>query len=131
MPNGGDLVDVTVTGFDDLVAFLDTIPMQLTKATSDGMYRWGRAVMLTSRQRYVPVRKGDLIRSGRVNGPFQRGDSTVRLELDYTEPYAFDQHQNKYYKHPNGGQAHYLTQAVEDHQDELKQMVLDEFRKIH
>jgi hypothetical protein len=119
-------VTTQITGFETLVAFIDSLPQKVTKATAEGMSRWGRRVMLTSRQKYVPVLKGDLIQSGRVNGPYTGPDGSTRMELNYTEDYALDQHENLAYKHPRGGQAKYLEQAVEDHKQELLQIVKEE-----
>jgi hypothetical protein len=125
---GKKLINVEVTGWDSLITFIDTIPLQMTRATSEAMHRWGRLVMLTSRQKYVPVLTGRLIQSGRVSGPHVEGDGHIRMELDYLAPYALDQHENLNYKHPRGGQAKYLEQAVVDRKQELLQIVKDELQ---
>jgi hypothetical protein len=128
--NSHNLIDVQITGFETLIAFIDTIPRAITKANAEGLQRWGRRVMLTSRQRYVPVLSGDLARSGRVNGPFIGPEGDVRLELNYTQDYALDQESNENYRHPRGGQAHFLEQAVDDHKHELLAEVKAELGQI-
>lgn len=125
----GKTVDVEITGWNALIAFIDTIPVQMTAATREAMRTWGYRVMATSRHKYVPVLTGELIQSGRVSGPHVQPDGTIRMELDYLAPYALEQHETLWYKHPRGGQAKFLEQAVYDHRNELLQIVKEELSR--
>jgi hypothetical protein len=63
----------------------------------------------------VPKEWGDLMRSGRVTGPFSKGPSaSVNLTFGgVAAPYALRQHEELTWNHPRGGEARYLVRAAD------------------
>lgn len=80
---------------------------RLGAARASALRETGRFILDRSRQR-APRQTGALIASARSE---VAGD-TVRVI--YGAPYARMQHENLRYRHPNGGQARYLSSALED-----------------
>lgn len=79
----------------------------IEQAAQDGLKEAARQALTDARAR-APKDTGKLRRSGRV--VVDDVGATVR----FTAPHAYLQHENLDYRHPDGGEAKYLENAVFD-----------------
>ncbi|WP_375490226.1 hypothetical protein [uncultured Jatrophihabitans sp.] len=86
----------------------------LLAAAAAGAVKTGADLILDASQPLVPVDTGELKASGKVEmtGPHQ-----ARISYDATAPdgypYGVRQHEDLQLQHPNGGQAHFLSQPMD------------------
>ena len=76
----------------------------LNRKAATGLRLQGDAVMANSKASYVPVKTGELKRSGQVDGPNRYGNEWV-VSLTYGNAdvtYAAEQHETPWYQHPVG-----------------------------
>lgn len=81
--------------------------------------------------RRIPRDSGELAQSRKVDV------DAGRLVVDITyggrgglpQAYAIRQHEDLDLQHPRGGQAKYLEQALEEHKDDVFQMIADDIRR--
>jgi hypothetical protein len=116
-----DKMYVDINGFEQLVGIMRSMPTRLGGATTRATQAWCYRVLTTANSKYTPIKSGDLAASGRVEVLDANTSGTGRSEvaIKFTKDYALDQHENEQYKHPNGGEAHYLLKAVNEHKGEL------------
>lgn len=105
-------IRVKITGDQTIVQALREAGARWERALGVGLYQSGVA-MMTASKALVPVDSGTLKASGYVTLPSFTGD-VLDVELGYGGPayYAVLQHENLFFKHPNGGQAKYLEEPV-------------------
>lgn len=75
------------------------------KAAAGALYIEGEKIMAESKDRYVPVKHGNLMASGHVALPKQTDKEVWRIDLGYGGPsvdYAIVQHENMKYRHKRG-----------------------------
>lgn len=78
--------------------------------------------LLDDSNRYAPKDTGELVDSGSIT--VDDLTATVR----YTARHAVPQHEKTEYRHPRGGQAKFLQQAMDDAQSKLLGIVGEEVR---
>jgi hypothetical protein len=88
----------------------------------DALDEWADRVLEESKK-LVPVKTGELQKSGEVIKTAIIGNMTPSVEIAYTADYALTIHEDLTLEHPNGGQAKYLEQPMLEHQDEIVQAV--------
>lgn len=94
-------------------------------AVEAGLYMAANNIMARSK-RLVPVDLGALKGSGYVTLP-QRSPSKTLVEMGYggtAKDYAVPQHERLDFKHPDGGQAKYLSTAVDEKESTLASDIL-------
>lgn len=98
---------------DGITADLQRRMRLMPGAAAAGLYTLGNAVM-TSAKRRTPVDTGVLRGSGYVMAPVTSGGQTT-CKLGFggaAKAYALVQHERLDFKHPNGGEAKYLENAI-------------------
>lgn len=124
MARGGDSIagkfTAKVTGLKTTMGNLKKAGDQWKRAVAAGLYLEASNVMGRSK-RLVPVDQGPLRASGYVTLPEESG-SRVTVELGYGGPakdYAIKQHEDLTLNHPDGGQARFLSAAVEERESKI------------
>ncbi len=104
-----------VKGFRELEQELKKMTPRAVKALGAGVYALGNKIITNSKRR-VPVDLGVLRGSGYATLP-ETKRLTAIVELGYGGPakdYAIVQHENLHFQHPEGGEAKYLENAVNE-----------------
>jgi hypothetical protein len=78
---------------------------ELERAAMDGLEESAKQVLADARAR-VPVDDGQLRRSGKVV------KHDLAVEVRFTAPHAWLQHETLDYQHPNGGEPKFLENAA-------------------
>lgn len=81
---------------------------EIENAAREALLQTARDVLAESKRR-VPVDDGDLRKSGRVT-PDRDG---LEVRVRYVSPIAWLQHERLDYRHPRGGEAKYLENAID------------------
>ena len=95
------------------IAGLEALNQRMRAAARAGLFE-GANVIMTDAKRRVPVDLGTLKGSGQVHEPTETADG-LRCRMgfgDGAESYAIVQHERLDFKHPDGGEAKYLENAV-------------------
>lgn len=107
------------TDKDGISKDLERRMKEMPQAAGAGQYTLANA-MMTSAKRRVPVKTGVLKSSGYVGMPVVNGTSAT-CPLGFGGPasaYALVQHERLDFKHPNGGEAKYLENAIVEYSGE-------------
>jgi Bacteriophage HK97-gp10, putative tail-component len=72
----------------------------------EGMQLWNGAV------KRAPVEFGVLRNSAYVSPPVKAGGGNITVEVGFGTSYAVAQHESLHYRHPRGGEAKYLENAM-------------------
>lgn len=107
-------VSTKVTGAKAIIHNMAAAGDRWKQALAAGLYLAANNVMGKSK-RLVPVDLGPLRASGYVTLPQELPGRTL-VEIGYGGPakdYAIPQHERTDYRHPDGGQAKYLSAAVD------------------
>lgn len=126
----GKFVDVKVdnNGFE---VIRRRVEQGLVQAVQDALNEVAQQILERS-QDLVPVRTGALRDSGYITSGDQGGYPSVTITYGGGDvPYAYQVHEDLEMRHPNGGQAKYLEQAVIEYEqvaiDTIQQRVLELF----
>lgn len=95
------MVSVTLTGFTELEARLQSLGAQTPQTIATALYEEANAIMADSKTNYVPVDLGTLSNSGKVDPPVTEGTG-ISVTLGFggpSAPYAIVVHEN-----PRAGQ---------------------------
>ena len=104
-----------VKGATEMIATLKRIAAKFPDRVAAALYTEAQVIM-TASKRLVPVETGILRASGQVAMP-ERNGRRISVTLSYggaAEPYAIVQHESLDFKHPNGGQAKFLEQPLNE-----------------
>lgn len=126
----GKFVDVKVdnNGFE---VIRRRVEQGLVQAVQDALNEVAQQILERS-QDLVPVRTGALRDSGYITSGDQGGYPSVTITYGGGDvDYAYKVHEDLEMRHPNGGQAKYLEQAVIEYEqvaiDTIQQRVLELF----
>lgn len=95
------------------------------EAVYRALYKIGGKVVAYARKD-VPFRYGDLRRSLTKEVHEGEGRVVIGSRLKYAHVQEFGEH----FKHPKGGRAHFLRDAVATHTDEWKKILEDELKGV-
>jgi hypothetical protein len=114
-------VSVKVTGLTKVIKNIQSAGKRWEDAVSVGLYREGTHIMTESKL-IVPLDLGPLRASGYVTLPVVQ-NKKITVELGYggtiSNTYAEKQHENTFYHHAPGRQAHYLSDIRDAHENQL------------
>ena len=106
---------------DDISSALEAMVRRIKQQAEEGIQEVAMDLLQKSKD-LCPVDLGDLKASGFIS---KEGDKTV---VGYTEPYALRQHEELEFNHPNGGQAKFLQQPLEENTDKYIRHVVDKIK---
>lgn len=95
----------------------------VVEAAGKACYEEAEAIIVDSVP-LVPWRDGILKGSHFVEPPVHEGGRVVSVRFGYggaANAYAYVQHEHEEFVHPKGGQAKYLTTAIEQHEQNLEE----------
>lgn len=108
------MITIEAQGFDIVIRHLQGLIPAVVPPLMEQVGEEAKDILQRSAE-LCPYLTGDLVRSGEVEGPEQRGsfiEAGVRYGDHGAVPYAMVQEFDVTFNHPGGGQAHFLQQAV-------------------
>jgi hypothetical protein len=116
------VININISGIDSTIRNLSAVTNKLNRELKKsllevGLDLKGKSVPL------APLDTGDL-----------RGSCTVtqqghKVEVGFNTPYAERQHEDMSYNHPQGGQAKYLEQPLNENEDAYVREIIDAVRR--
>lgn len=126
-----DQIRFTVKGTKKLEQAIKTYGKRGKRAVGAGLYAAGSVIMKDSKRR-APVADGALRGSGYVTLPQEIG-SGVLVEIGHggaASAYAIRQHEDLTLNHPNGGEAKFLENAMNDKSKEAFRKAANEANRV-
>ena len=114
------MIKVRVLGAKQSVANIRRMDKATRKRLYDEILKISKDIMKISKDKYVPILRGPLKRSGKVKGYPGRYPVVYLSYGSEAVPYALLQHENRNFYHPGGRSYKYLEFAVDDVEPTIK-----------
>lgn len=116
---------ISVRGGNEILAKFQRIVDEAPVATAFGAYDGMQDMMVTAKDN-APKDTGALAGSGYVTAPEVKSNGLVTAEAGFGGPsqdYVVRQHEDMTLQHPNGGEAQFLTRALDEHRSAMTDAV--------
>lgn len=100
---------------------------KLRAAVQQATFRAAASIQTLAVSR-TPIEQGELRDTTRVEE--QHAGDVARAEVSYNKIYATRQHEEIGWNHPRGGQAKYLESAMQDGQDQARNIIQNHLKGV-